>query len=291
MRSARRHFSYFAAGLLALAALGIWSAVFAATPKGLLTFAVLDIGQGDALYIESPTGAQVLIDGGPDGSVLRELPKVMRFSDRTLDAVVATHQDADHIAGLVDVLKRYYVGAFIEPGLNKDTVTAQALEDDVDEEGIPRVRARRGMWVDLGGGARLDILSPDFDVSVLKPDEGNEGCAVSRLTYGSVSALLMCDAPMDTEDHLMAVSGPTDLQSTLLKVGHHGSAGSTGDAFLDAVAPVAALISVGAGNRYGHPADATIARLESNGIPVFRTDQEGAIILRSDGRVFSRIAK
>lgn len=291
MRFSARTFSYLAAGLLVLISLGIWSAVFAATPKGLLTFAVLDIGQGDALYIESPTGAQVLIDGGPNGSVLRELPRVMQFADRSLDAVIATHQDADHIAGLVDILKRYDVGAFIEPGLKKDTVTAQALEDEVDAGKIPRVRARRGMWLDLGGGARLDILSPDFDVSVLKPDEGNEGCAVSRLTYGNVSALLMCDAPMEVEDHLLSIEAAADMKSTVLKVGHHGSAGSTGNAFLDEVAPRVALISVGVDNPYGHPAGAALARLQSHGIPVLRTDQVGAIILRSDGTSFARISK
>jgi competence protein ComEC len=289
MRFAVSNFHYVAAGLLVFISLGIWSAVFAATPSGTLTFAVLDIGQGDALYIESPTGAQVLVDGGPDGSVLHELPKVMQFSDRTLDAGVATHPDADHIAGLVDVFKRYKVNALIEPGLKKDTVTAQTLEDEADEESIPRVQAERGMWFDLGGGARLDILSPDFDVSTLKPDDANEGCAVSRLTYGSVSVLLMCDAPTEVENHLMAIDTPATLKGTILKVGHHGSAGSTGNAFLDEVAPSLAVISVGAGNRYGHPTDATLGRLDAHDVPVLRTDEAGTIIFRSDGEKVVRI--
>ena len=118
--------SYGLVGILFIICLGVWAAVFAATPSGVLTFAVLNIGQGDALFIESPTGVQVLIDGGPDSSILREFPKVMGIFDRSIDAVIATHPDADHIAGLVDVVRRYKMGAFIEPGISKPTATAKA---------------------------------------------------------------------------------------------------------------------------------------------------------------------
>ncbi|HVV14830.1 MAG TPA: MBL fold metallo-hydrolase [Candidatus Paceibacterota bacterium] len=289
MRFLRQYFSYIVFVALVLASIGIWSAVFAATPSGVLTFAVLDIGQGDSLYIESPVGTQILIDGGPDGSVLHELPKVMSFSDRSIDAVIATHPDADHIAGLVDVLKRYSVGDFLEPGIAKSTVTAQALEDGVDAADIPRIKAMRGMWLDLGGGARLDILSPDFDVSTLKPDEANEGCVVSRLTYGATSVLLMCDAPMDVEGHLMGIEPVADLKSNILKVGHHGSAGSTGDAFVSEVDPSVAVISVGAGNRYGHPTRQTLDTLAGHNIKTLRTDEEGTIEFISNGETFERI--
>jgi competence protein ComEC len=285
----RSYFSYFVLGALALLSLGIWGAVLADTQSGTLTVAVLNIGQGDSIYIESPTGVQILIDGGPDGSVLRELPRVMEFSDRSLNAIIETHPDADHIAGFVDLIKRYSVGDFFEPGIPKDTVTAQALEEEIDAEHIPRILARRGMWLDLGGGARLDILSPDFDPAGLPADRANDGCVVAHLVYGKTSVLLTCDAPMSVEDHLMAIGTSTELKSDILKVGHHGSAGSTGSAFVAEVDPSVAIISVGAHNRYGHPTQQTLDTLASHNIKTLRTDEEGTIVFRSDGEKFVRV--
>ena len=166
----RRYFSYLVLAALVLISVGIWSAVWAESAPGKLIVAVLDVGQGDSIFIESPTGTQIIIDGGPDDSILRDLPEVMPLSDRSLDAVLATHLDADHITGFVDLLKRYSVGNFIESGLVKSTLTARTLEKEVDSERIPRIIARRGMILDLGGGAELDVLAPDFDVSKLPED-------------------------------------------------------------------------------------------------------------------------
>lgn len=284
----RRYFSYLILLILMFVTLGIWGAVFAATPPGVLTVAVMDVGQGDSIFIESPTGVQVVIDGGPDTSLLHELPKLMSLSDRSLDAVIETHPDADHIAGFVDLLKRYSVGVFIEPGIPKPTVTARALEKEIDVEKIPRAIVRRGESIELGGGARLDILFPDFDVSTLTSDKTNEGCVVSRLVYGDTSVIFMCDAPFDVEDHLMLLSSSTELTSDLLKVGHHGSRFSTGDTFVSEVDPSIAIISVGARNTYGHPTQATLGTLAEHAIKTLRTDEEGTIVFVSDGKSFVR---
>jgi competence protein ComEC len=282
----RRYFSYLVLIALILITLGIWGAVLAETPRGTLTVAVMDVGQGDSIFIESPTGVQIVIDGGPDNALLRELPKVMPFFDRSLDAIIETHPDADHIAGFVDLLKRYSVGAFIEPGIPKPTITAKTLEQEVTDEKIPRHIARRGDWLDLGGGAKLQILFPDFDASKLPSDKTNEGCIVSHLAYGKTSVLLMCDAPMDVENYLMATASSTDLISDILKVGHHGSRFSSGDAFVAEVSPSVAVISVGAKNKYGHPTMQTLDTLTSHHIKILRTDQEGTIIFVSDGEKF-----
>ncbi|TSC68363.1 MAG: competence protein ComEC [Parcubacteria group bacterium Gr01-1014_56] len=248
----------------------------------------MDVGQGDAIFIESPTGVQIIIDGGPDNSILRELPKLMSLSDRQLDAAIATHPDADHIAGFVDLLRRYSVGVFIEPGIPKPTVVARALEKEIDTEKIPRYVARRGAWLELGHGARLDILFPDFDVSHLSSDKTNEGCIVSHLVYGNTSMIFMCDAPGSVEDYLMQISSSTELKSDILKVGHHGSRSSTGNVFLDEVDPALAIISVGARNTYGHPTGEVLGRLESYNIETLRTDQEGTIVFVSNGKEFVR---
>jgi competence protein ComEC len=249
----RRYFKYIVLLALAFVALGIWGAASAETPPGVLTVAVMDVGQGDSIFIESPTGVQIIIDGGPDDSLLRQLPKLMSLADHSLDAVVETHPDADHVAGFVDLLKRYSVGVFIEPGIPKPTLTATTLEKEIDQEKIPRAIARRGEWLDLGGGARLNILFPDFDTSKLSSNNANEGCIVSRLVYGNTSMIFMCDAPFDVEDHLMEISSSTELASNIIKVGHHGSRFSTSDAFVTEVNPTTAVISVGAHNTYGHP--------------------------------------
>lgn len=274
--------------VLALACAAIWAAAYAAESRqGALTFAVLDIGQGDGLFIEGPTGIQVLVDAGPNtGAELSQLPKVMPFGDRTIDAVIETHPDADHMGGLIDVLERYKVGAFITPGIIKHNTTTDALDREVDDERVPVYIARRGMVLDLGGGAELDILYPDQDVSGFG-DKTNDGSIVAHLVYGNTSVMLTGDAAFDTESHLVQISTSTDLASTILKVGHHGSKTSTSDAFIAAVHPQLALISVGAHNTYGHPTLETLGRLASASVPVMRTDQHGIIVCTSDAAAFS----
>lgn len=283
----RRYISYIVLIALIFISLGVWGAVVAATPPGVLTVAVMDVGQGDGIFIESPTGVQVVIDAGPDDSLLHELPTLMPLSDRSLDAVIETHPDADHIAGFIDLLKRYSVGVFIESGIKKDTLTAKTLEGEIDQKNIPRAIVRRGEWIDLGGGARLTILFPDFDVSTLTPDKANEGAVVAQLVYASTTVLFMADAPKDIEDHLVALDGAT-LHSDILKVGHHGSAGSSGDTFVTTVDPAVAVISVGAHNRYGHPTQATLDTLAAHHIKTLRTDEEGTIVFTSNGKEFVR---
>ncbi|HYF13157.1 MAG TPA: MBL fold metallo-hydrolase [Candidatus Paceibacterota bacterium] len=283
----RRYIALGSVALLLLIAIGIWGAVFAETPKGTLTVAFLDVGQGDAIFIESPTGVQIVMDGGPDGTVLRELPSVMPIPDRSIDALIGTHPDKDHIGGLIDVFERYDISVYIEPGITKDTLTAQTLLERVKEENIPSLIARRGMFLDLGGGAELHVLFPDYDVSGLSTDDANEGGIVMKLVYGSTTALFMADVSKKVEDRLITL-GETDLDTDLLKIGHHGSRFSTDDDFVSAVSPAAAIISVGDRNTYGHPTEEVIHTLSSQHVDILRTDEEGTIIFKSNGKNFVR---
>lgn len=274
---------------LAVFCAGVWSVVYAQTPtaSGVLTFAVLDIGQGDALFIEGPTGIQIMVDAGPhDGSAVRELSKVMPLGDRTLDAVIETHPDADHMGGFVDVLARYEVGAFIEPGIIKHNATIDTMEKEVDDQHIARIIARRGMRLDLGSGAHLDILYPDADVTNYG-NKTNDGSIVARLVYGKTAVLLTGDAPISVENRLMQIATSGELQSDVLKVGHHGSQYSTGDAFVQAVSPQTAVVSVGAHNTYGHPTKRVLDTLASHSVSVLRTDQSGTLRCVSNAEVFS----
>ncbi len=289
-------------GVLAAACAFVWCLVYAATPRGVLTVAVLNIGQGDSIYIESPTGEQVIIDGGPDNSLLRELPRVMPPFDRSIDAIISTHPDADHYTGFIDLLSRYQVGAFIEPGIEKHTTSFVALEQEVADEKIPRYIARRGMMLDLGGGAQLEILYPDHDVSHLAANMDNNGGVVARLTYGNTSALFTADVDKTVEDRLIKLSMAdaalskntlyaTDLldmlKSNLLLAGHHGSRTTNEDAFIALVHPTYAAVSVGANNKYHLPNQEPLDSFAKYGATILRTDQQGTLIFRSDGTTFS----
>ena len=248
--------------------------------KRSFTFAMLDIGQGDALFIESPTGTQILIDAGPPKKILGPLARVMPFFDKKIDVLMITNPDADHIGGFMDVLKNYKVGAIFEPGTVSSSKTYQNLEMEIKNKKIPDILVKRGMILDLGGGAKLEILFPDRDVSTWAT---NDGSMVAKLVYGNTSIMLTGDAPMKTEQIILSENSREELQSEILKVGHHGSRGSSSLNFVQAVSPKYALISDGKDNKYGHPHQETLDTLSKIGAQIFRTDQLGTIILKSDG--------
>jgi competence protein ComEC len=248
-----------------------------------LKVSFLDVGQGDAILIQGPYGATALIDGGPDGSVLRELPKALGPLSRRLDLVLETHPDADHIAGLPGIFARYEVRHFMEPGIPDDTATNVRLRAAVAHEpGIETRLARRGQRILLGGGAYADVLYPDRDPASIK--ETNDGSVVLHLVYGATSFMLTGDLPSTLEDHLLlADAADGELPSTVLKAGHHGSKYSSDDEWLAAVHPEVVVISAGKGNKYGHPAAETLARIRKEGARVLSTMEEGTITLASDG--------
>jgi len=249
-----------------------------------LIVAFLDVGQGDSIFIESPTGSQILIDAGPvSNKVLTTLGVVMPIYDKNLDLVIVTHPDADHIGGFPAVLERYDVSAVMQSGVVQKNPTKiyQTLENKIIEKHLQTILARRGQRLLLGGGATLDILFPDRDVS--KVTNTNDGSVVAKLTYGKDTFLFTADAPNKIEQILLGYR-PNELQSEVLKVGHHGARTSTGQSFLEAVAPTYAIISAGKNNSYGHPFLEVIERLTIAGITVFSTIDKGTIIFKSDGK-------
>ncbi|MGH7249803.1 MAG: ComEC/Rec2 family competence protein [Minisyncoccia bacterium] len=244
-----------------------------------LTFAMLDIGQGDGLFIQSPTGTQIMFDAGPVNKVLSPLSRVMSPFDKTIDAIVITNPDADHIGGFLDILKNYKVSAVFEPGTKNDSKTFQNLKGEIKKQGIKDILARKGMRLDIGGGAFIDILFPDQDVSTWAT---NDGSVVARLSYGSSSVMLTGDATIKTEKIILSENPVAELKSTVLKVGHHGSRTSTSADFVQAVSPTYAVISDGKNNKYGHPHQETLDTLAQFGVKIFRTDLLGTIVMNSD---------
>lgn len=279
MQKMRAQLHWWILGLLCAGTIFVWYAVAAEERAGKLTVVFLDIGQGDAIFIESPTGNQVMIDGGPPGSVLRPLGKVMPFYDRTIDMLIVTNPDKDHFAGFLDVLRAYKVGAVMEPGTTGASAEYGAFEALVEAESVQKLLARRGQKIQLGGGATLDILFPDRDVAGMNT---NDGSIVARLSYGNTSVLFTGDAPQNIEHYLVALDGKK-LKSDVLKVGHHGSRTSTSAEFVGVVAPSTAVISDGKNNTYGHPHQETLDTLAQFGTSVRRTDLLGTIVLVSDG--------
>lgn len=249
---------------------------------GKLHVFFLDIGQGDAMLVQTPSGRQILIDGGPDDTILRRLGEVMPFYDKSLDVVVATHEDADHIAGLVRVLDKYKVDQIWETGMACATATCRGWQDREDQEGATVSYAKRGQEIELDDGVKFVLLYPFNYEKGQVFKKRNDGAMVLKLIYDSQSVLFTADVEKNVEQKLL-VSG-ADLDSDFLKVGHHGSKTSTTEGFLKAVSPLAAFIEVGAHNRYGHPTSEVLSRLESFGIKYYRTDIDGTKELVLDGR-------
>ena len=275
----------WAAPALVVAAAVLWGAALA-SPDGRLHVTFLDVGQGDAILIETPSGRQVLVDGGPDPRVaLRALGERMPFWDRSIDLVVLTHPQEDHLAGLVGVLERYRVGRVIEPGVENASATyaewRRALADRTGETRV--VEAALGQEVVMGDGVSLAVLRPPSALPPWTPNLLNNSSVVLRVTYGEVSFLLTGDIEAASEEDLMA--GDATLQATVLKVAHHGSDSSSTEGFVDAVAPALAVISVGADNRFGHPRAAVVERLRAaTGGQVLLTSERGSIEMTTDGR-------
>ncbi len=245
-----------------------------------LRVTVLDVGQGDSILIETPAGHRILVDGGPSGDVLMQaLGRELAPSDRRIDLMVLTHGQDDHVTGLVDVLQRFDVRQVLAGPLPGTTAAYRAWRDEVAALGLPVHQAVAGEWLDLGRGAYIDVLGPPEQAIHGTEDDLNNNCIVLRLVYGDTSFLLTGDLAGAGEAALL--DSNADLDSTVLKVGHHGSEGSSSRAFLDAVDPGLAVISVGAGNTYGHPSPSL--RLRLAGTPYLRTDQNGDVSIESDG--------
>jgi competence protein ComEC len=242
-----------------------------------------DVGQGDATFVESPSGTQVLIDGGKDGKVLEALPEVMEYFDRSIDVVIATHPDMDHIGGLVRVLERYDVGTLVMTDNVGDTPVYEAFMARVKAEGANVVYARRGHILDLGtgsaGSTTLAILFPDRSVRTV---DSNTSSLVMRLSYGATDFLFMGDAPRSIETYLIALDREA-LGSEVLKLGHHGSRTSSDPAFVGAVRPRYGIVSAGKDNEYGHPHAEVLETLAAMHSITQNTAEEGHILFVSDG--------
>lgn len=267
--------------LLLLLVLAVLTSYFLRFDK-LLHVYFLDIGQGDAIFIQAPNGNQVLIDGGPDNTVIQRLGRVMPFYDRTIDMIVLTHPHADHVDGLIEVLKRYKVGMVAENFYSYRT--AEYEEWNKAKLAAKVAEVHFSQTVDLGGGAVLETIYPFTNDGAANIKNPNNASVVLKLEYGRESVLLTGDIEAPVEQDIL--NKKENISADFLKVGHHGSKTSTTESFLRAVNPLIAFISVGAKNRYGHPHQIVLDRLEKLGVKYYRTDINRSSDLILDGKKY-----
>lgn len=264
-----------------VASLALSALLFGSRPDGNLHISFLDVGQGDAILIQTPTGRQVLVDGGRYPNVLlAELGRQMPFWDRSLDIVVATHADDDHVGGLVEVMERFQVDHLLTNGLEPLSDPAfNALMQTARARGVAPAVAQAGQRITIDDGVVLEVLHP---APGFWADSPNDMSVVMRLMYGNLTVLLVGDAESDAETAMLGRE--LRLSSNVLKAGHHGANSSSSEAFLQAVQPMLVVVSAGRDNSYGHPHPAALERFAAVGASVLRTDQQGTLTLSSDGR-------
>lgn len=246
--------------LLIITAL-IWTAV-ANMPDDKLHVSVLDIGQGDAILIQTPGGQDILIDGGPDPQKLKlELGERLPFWDRTIELLILTQPQADHLTGLIDIVQLYKISQIIEPPFSSESALYTRWRSLIDEKKIRYTNIYADQQIDLGSNIGIDLLSPPATPFHGTSDDINNNSLVVRLVYNKISFLLTADIHHEAESYLIGQRAM--LNSTVLKVAHHGSNTSSTDEFLAVVDPEIAVISAGADNRFNHPHPAVIDRLNA----------------------------
>ncbi|AZR73683.1 hypothetical protein BBF96_09970 [Anoxybacter fermentans] len=256
-----------------------------AEDKPTLEVHFIDVGQGDCILLHSSNGVDILIDGGYPDNGRKILIYIRRLGIKELDLVIGTHPHADHIGGLIDVLNGIKVKRVIDPGV--------VYPSGIYESYLTTIKNKKILFTTVLAGDIIEMKEDPFlKLKVLAPyedqldygDDVNDVSIVIKAVFGNVSFLLTGDAGFDTEDRM--IWNKVDLQSTILKVGHHGSKSSTGDMFLTCVSPEVAVIQVGANNNYGHPTDEVLERLNWKDIKIYRNDLHGTIVVTTDGETY-----
>jgi competence protein ComEC len=277
-------FVLFILGFLFLANFFAWIVVFDLRSHKFLEVNFFDVGQGDAIFIETPQRHQILIDGGPSSKIIEKLAKEIPFWDRTIDLIILTHPEKDHITGLLEVLKRYKVENVLWTGIVRNIPEYKEWRNLIEKEKANIKIAKAGQKISCKNCQwKIEIFYPFENLEGMEFDDSNDTSIVSKLIFGNSSFLFTGDIYKDVEESLALT--PFDLSSKILKIAHHGSKTSSSEKFLEKVSPEIAVISVGE-NKYGHPHRETLETLKRYGIRVLRTDLNGDIKITSDGFIY-----
>jgi competence protein ComEC len=248
-------------------------------PDGKLHVNFCDVGQGDAIFLQTPKGRDILIDGGPDAKVLDCLSGKMPFYDRTLELMVLTHPQADHLVGLIEVLKRFKVEKILTTSATNNTPEFEAWQKAQSSKKAEVWQAKKGQKVALEDNFEGEILWPP---DLFFADEINDTSIVLKINYFDFCLLLTGDAGKPVWLNLSS-SGALN-RCFLLKVPHHGSKNAIDEVLLSQVAPKIAVITVGKNNHFGHPSQEVLDLLKKYGVDILRTDEKGTIEIVSDGK-------
>ena len=266
-----------------------WSWAYNLSQNRFLEVNFLDIGQGDSIFIETPANHKILIDGGPGSKVLEEISKEIPFWERSIDLVVLTHPDKDHVEGLLYILKRYDVKNILWTGIVRDTLEYKEWRKLLEKEGGTIKIAQYGQKIISSSRNQkyysyIDVLRPFDKLEGKEVEKSNDTAVVTRLVFRDTSFLFTGDITSNVEDDL--INTGTNINSDILKVAHHGSKYSTNEDFIENVSPQVAVIQVGK-NSYGHPTDEVLERLNKFGVDILRNDQEGSIKIISNGKNYA----
>jgi len=247
-------------------------------PLNNLTVSFIDVGQGDAILLISPNGKTMLIDAGPVTSASKVLSSLQNISVSSLDILIATHPHEDHIGGMEMILNSINVHQFIDIGYPHTTQLYENVLNLIEQKQIPYSTVKAGDIIAWDPAITIKVLNPQDEFA----DDLDDNSIVLKLTYGTIDFLFMGDAGTSVEDQIIN----NDIDSEILKVGHHGSAYGTSSNFVSHVTPEISIISVGANNPYGYPASETIQRLTNASSKIYRTDQVGTVTITTDGNTY-----
>ncbi|MFA6588467.1 MAG: MBL fold metallo-hydrolase [Patescibacteria group bacterium] len=236
-----------------------------------------DVGQGDGIIIRTPNQFNIIIDGGPNVDFIKTVDKKLPLTDQSIDLLVISHPDADHITGLVGLLKVNRVKQVLMTDAISTSNTFKSLSNLITENHIPVIKAEAGQEF-IFGEVKAKVLWPPKNYQ-FDPKDLNQSSIVLEISYGKQDFLFTGDAPEDVELSLInnKVLNPVEV----LKVSHHGSKSATSENLLKISKPQYAILSVGLNNKYGHPAPSIVNRLHTLGIQMFRTDYQGEILFKS----------
>jgi competence protein ComEC len=305
----RMHFGHVVILLVALTCMSIWVVAYRSIAPSHLLITFFDVGQGDSALLQTPDGVKVLIDTGPDYNILKR--KLDLKGIRFIDALIISHTHADHASGVKDVFLNFKVGTFYYPRSAENEPVMNQMLAAAKRAGVRCVPIANFDKVRFGGN--LEMISFCRASNSYLTESGSDGggyeyngksgsqggendkCIINLIKYGSFEALFTGDADKEMEQYLCkdpaGYSSPvkkenSKIQADVLKVGHHGSAASSTSAFLKNVKAKVSVISVGKHNRYGHPSSSAVSRIRAAGSRIFRTDNNGDVVVESDGNGF-----
>lgn len=283
-KNKRLIFTKYILGILLIIAILIWVAIFQ-KPDDLLHVYFLDVGQGDSIYIRTKNNVDMLIDGGPGSKVLYELGEVIPFYDRKIDYILLTHPHSDHIAGLIEVIKRFDIGQVILTDATSSSKEYLEFLTTINQKNIPTKIVRSGDEIYLDEETRFKVFWPDQSYKEKNITNLNDTSIVGKLSYYDFDIIFSGDSENHAQQEIINLY-KEELPAEIFKVSHHGSKNGALKEFINIINPELSIICVGDKNRFGHPHQILLDELTSSGSKVLRTDQNGRIKITSDGQSY-----